>query len=113
MAIRAVLHAIPGPLTLDLGRAALVVTDKRRDFPEPRGIGEGLAGAAPVPAQRGFPFPEFREAGPTIIAVRGGIPRSVSDLRRAPAASVLPRELLAGVLPASGEDRAKEKEVTR
>src|SRR3954447_21522926 len=113
MAIHAVLHAKPGPLTLDLGRAALVVTGTRRDFLEPRGIGAGLAAAAPVAALRGFPFPEFHEAGPMIIAVRGGTPSRVSDLRRALAALALPRELLAGVLPASGKDRAKEKEVTR
>src|SRR3954454_4357437 len=103
MSIRAVLHAKPGPLTLDLGRAALVITDARRDFLGPRGIGAGLAAAAPVAAQRGFPFPEFHEAGPTIIAVRGGTPGRVSDVRRAPAALARPRELLAGVLPASAE----------
>ena len=76
MAIRAVLHAKPGPLALDLGRTALVVTDTRRDSLEPRGIGAGLAAAAPVADQRAFPFPEFHEAGPTNIAVRGGTPGS-------------------------------------
>src|SRR3954447_14263990 len=113
MLIRAVLHAKPGPLTLDLGRAPPVVTDTRRDFLEPRGVGAGLAAAAPPTSLRGFPFLEFHEAGPTIIAVRGEPPGRVSDLRRAPAALALPRELPAGVLPASGEDRSKEKEVTR
>jgi biuret amidohydrolase len=80
------LDAEPGPLTVDLDAAALVIIDMQRDFLEPGGFGEALGNdvsrlrraVAPCQAVLG----EARRLGVLVIHTREGHRTDLSDAPR-------------------------------